>query len=420
LKASDTENATVERATALRIIGGLRTGATPFDGVGAFSAGRERLVEGAEEQFAEIEVSDDSRVRWIKGLPEQGKTNFFARLIESASKRNWVSSYIALSARDSGTELHRFEEIYRAIVTHCRCPHEALDKASTHGQRLGWDLILDQWWEKMRRLAGGATGVSSFALRDQIEHAITSMRLQWGMHNAFAGALREFAISREDGEEGWTETMRSWFRAGDEHSRGGVVKARLLAAGIREPINRRNAKEMLRSFSIFIRVCGYAGTLILIDELENVPRHEPAGARKTAYTVLRELIDDVDGKHGMVRTAFYIAATPDVFDNSEKGILEHEALATRVLGITDHGDNPVAPLIDLASWPLTRDDLIKIGLKVLRIHGVARNWNPGDGDDQRISALLHELLRKNPDLTVRAWVKNVVADLDRRSAQPRT
>lgn len=420
MKTSYTENAAIDQAIALRIIGALRTGATPFDGVGAFSAGRELLVEGAEEQFREIEVSDDSRVRWIKGLPEQGKTNFFARLIESASKRNWVSSYVALSARDSGTELHRFEEIYRAIVTQCRCPHEAPDNASTHGQRLGWDLILERWWEKIRRLAGGASGVSSFALRDQIEHAITSMRLQWGIHNAFAAALRELAISREDGEESWTETMRSWFTAGDEHSKGGAVKARLLAAGIREPINRRNAKEMLRSFSIFMRACGYGGTLILIDELENVPRHEPAGARKTAYTVLRELIDNVDGKHGMVRTAFYIAATPDVFDNSEKGILEHEALATRVLGIADHGDNPVASLIDLASWPLTHDDLTKIGLKVMKIHGVARNWSPGDREAQRISELLHELLRKNPDLTVRAWVKNVVAYLDTRSAQPRT
>ena len=98
---------------------------------------------------------------------------------------------------------------------------------------------------------------------------------------------------------------------------------------------------MLRSLSAFLQYRGHGGILILIDELENVLHQTPA-ARRSAWTILRELIDNIDDRHGMTNTAFYVAATRDVFD-SDKGMTEYEALAERVL-LPGNRTTPIRPL----------------------------------------------------------------------------
>src|SRR5207302_1877287 len=126
------------------------------------------------------------------------------------------------------------------------------------------------------------------------------------------------------------------------------------------------------NMSAFIRYRGHGGTLILLDEVENALLQPPT-ARRAAYTILRELLDNVDDRHGMMSAAFFVSGTPDVFD-SEKGITEYEALAGRVLlPPTSAWPNPAGSVLDLASMPLSHDELISLPMSIASLHAVAKN-----------------------------------------------
>jgi hypothetical protein len=272
--------------------------------------------------------------------------------------------------------------------------------------------MLDRWYGDLRLLAGGVEGgdVPSFRLRDVIEQTITAIRQRWSLHGAFAEALRQYALARANGETELVRILTAWFKA---HDIGGQpeIRRRLRDVGLREPISRRNAKEMLRALSVFLRYRGFGGILILIDEVENVLQQTPS-ARRTAYTVLRELIDNVDDRFGMTRAAFYVSATPDLFDGA-KGITEYEALASRVLLPDGDRANPVAPVVDLSAFPLSREDFSEIAARIIPIHAIAGGWTAGADIPLRLEKLLSEQQTSNPDLTVRLWVRAVIETLDR-------
>lgn len=399
------------RALALRIIESLRSGANLLEGASLFSAGRKTLFAVAEEGLGELEISNGTSVRWLRGAPGQGKTHFFARLMEMGFRNNWVVSYVQISAKDEGRELHRFDQVYAGIIANC------LTSAMIDGGRVdpgatsGWNWILDDWYQGLRRLAGGPNAeVPSFRLRDVIEQAMTGLRRKYNLSASFAQALREYARAKADNDEGYASLLRDWFHGHDVHAQGSETKKRLRIAGILEPISRKNAKEMLRSLSSFLAYRDFGGFLLLIDEVENVLGQTTAN-RRNAYTILRELIDNVDDRHGMMRTAFYIAATPDFFD-AEHGITEHEALASRVLPPSPGlPPNPAGSIIDLGAFPFTPEDYREIGGKIADLYAIAKN-QPAPGHRPEITHALDALLKQNPHLSVRQWVKSVVIALD--------
>jgi hypothetical protein len=406
-----------DQAQALRIIQALRQGNDRLEGAPLFSAGRGKLLTAAADQLGELEVSESAVVRWIKGRPGNGKTHFFGRVIGLAHDRNWVTTYVQVSGRGQGTEVHRFEEIYSAIVGNCvtRDLVAEEDGRIEPGRIQGWTWILDRWFAGLRRLAGAPEvgDVPSFRLRDVIAQTMMGFQRRWGVHGSFAEALRQFAYARADGDGQFADVLIEWFKGQNVHAQPDL-RRRLRDLGVREAISRRNAKEMLRAFSVFLRYRGFGGVLILLDELENVLQ-QPPQARRTAYNTLRELIDNVDDRHGMSRTAFYISGTPDVFEG-ERGISENEALATRVLLRGGDGTNPVAPVIDLTAFPLTHDDLAEIGRRIAHLHAQTGPWKLPPDLERTLRTLLQQTASRNPDLTVRVWVRTVVDHLDRARA----
>lgn len=406
---------TIPRGLALRIIEQLRSGSNLLEGVSLFSAGRQVLFEVAEESLSELEISNGSAVRWIRGNPGQGKTHFFARLMDMGFRRNWLVSYVQISAKGEGRELHRFDEIYSGIISNCLCSAMVCNEGGRvqPGRVSGWTWVLDDWFMGIRRLAGGSESaeISSFRLRDVIEQTMTGLKRKYSLHGSFAEALRQYALAKADSDEDHASLLRDWFHGVDVHSRGADVRKRLKSVGILESVSRKNAKEMLRTLSAFLAYRNFGGFLLLLDEVENVLGQSTSN-RRSAYTILRELIDNVDERHGMLRTAFYIAATPDFFD-SETGVTEHEALASRVLPPSRGlGPNPAGSIVDLAAFPFAKQDYLQIAERITVLYELAKNWQCPADLQKGLVGTLDESLRSNPQLTVRQWVKAVVGTLD--------
>jgi hypothetical protein len=68
--------------------------------------------------------------------------------------------------------------------------------------------------------------------------------------------------------------------------------------------------------------------------------------------------------------------------------------------------------------PLTREDLLEIADHITGVHAVAKQWVPDENSKSKCESALNEMTRRDPDLTVRAWVRAVVELLDALAAGP--
>lgn len=404
------------REVAVRTINALRQGSNLLEDVSHFSAGREPIYHAAETLMDELTFSSGSAVRWLKGQYGSGKTHTFARLLEAAHSKRWIVSYLQVSSKGQGCELHRFEEVYAAIIRNCVSPELRRTASAGDGAagNNGWEWLLNEWVEALRRQCGAPAGsdLPTFRFKETVETTVSQLRLKFGIYGAFGAALKAYAIARVELDMDRTDLLLQWFDGRDVFKLGADVRIVLRKEGILETVSRKNAKPMLRQVTAFMRYRGYEGALILVDEVENVLQLTPRN-RRTAYTILRELIDNVDERHGMARTLVYLSGTPDLFEG-EKGIVEYEALASRVLLPSGkNAPNPAASVVDLEAFPITRDNLLSIGAKIVLLYSVA-------AQSRRKQELLRHLdvstLMSSGALpSPRLWVRRVVDFLDRET-----
>ncbi len=116
------------------------------------------------------------------------------------------------------------------------------------------------------------------------------------------------------------------------------------------PLSARTAKRALADLTRFVRALGHRGTRIVLRDAEALIDLSP-GRREVAYTVLRELIDNADGGHGVVACETLLVGTGDL-NRRAHSLFDHPALATRVVA-----DVPPGPPIPHQTWiALSPDD----------------------------------------------------------------
>jgi hypothetical protein len=394
------------RVRSLQVINALRQGSNLLDGVGLFSAGREPILRAADELLDELTLCDMSAVRWLKGGYGSGKTHTFARIRELATAKNWVTSYVMVTGRGQGCELHRFHEVYSSIVMNCSLP----DVAAGGKSQSGWATIMADWVDGLKRQAGAKPGgdIPFFKVADVLNNTIIGLTRNHGIHGSYAAALAAYATALLDNDSEGASLLLEWFAGKDVLKQSSEVKKALRERGILESVSQKNAKAMLRQMTAFLRYRGFSGLLVLFDEVENVLQLTPS-SRRAAYTIVRELIDNADSVNGMTRTLLYFSGTPDLFD-AETGVKEYEALASRILAARNGGPpNPAAAVLELEDFPFTREDLVKVAGKIAQVYATAYpNRNPLNAKQ-----LTDGRFEKPPYPTARTWVKFIVDELDR-------
>lgn len=109
------------------------------------------------------------------------------------------------------------------------------------------------------------------------------------------------------------------------------------------PLSARTAKRTLADLTRIVRALGYRGTRIVLRDAEALVDLSP-GRRDVAYTVLREIVDNADGGHGVVGCETLLVGTGDL-DRRVHSLFDHPALATRVVA-----DLPPGPPIPHQTW----------------------------------------------------------------------
>ena len=94
-------------------------------------------------------------------------------------------------------------------------------------------------------------------------------------------------------------------------------------------LNVRTAKRTLADLSRLVRALDKRG-LLLIARRAALLTELPPAQRESAYTVLRELVDNADGPRGTVATRIYVSGADELFEG-RRALGENAPLATRTL-----------------------------------------------------------------------------------------
>jgi hypothetical protein len=396
---------------ALQLIGRLKQGKNVIFGANLFSVGRDMWVRGAEQVFQDIEQTHDSVVRFIRGDYGVGKTNFAARLFYHALRRGWLAAYVEISDQ---VKFHEFHQVFSEIVNKTYAPEQLGPGGSNSLQPFGLMGVLDHHFRKVRKAVGLGPGadVSASARRDVLTRIETVLQTN-RIYGDFAAAARAYFEARMDDDKATVELLARWFRADQD--------IKLPQRGVMKPISKIRGKEHLRSLSAMVAGLGYKGMLIIIDELEAI-MEETTTRRRKAYTILRELMDNVDGENGMKNTCFYAAAPPGQFE-SQKGFIEVEPLASRIqapIAVSSPGDiDYTSTIVDLDAAPLTSAEQLELARRLTQIHGVARSWNASQALSETSLAELVKLInakRRYSNIRIREFCIEVISALERKHA----
>lgn len=167
----------------------------------------------------------------------------------------------------------------------------------------------------------------------------------------FAEVIAAYCRAFEEGNEQLKSDALRWLRG--EFSTRTDARA---ALGVRTIVDDASFYDQLKLFARFVRLAGYAGFLVCLDELVNLYKLPSPQARNANYEqILRILNDSLQGT--AVGLGFVLGGTPEFLYDTRRGLFSYPALQSRLAentfarnGLVDYN----GPVLRLAS--LTQED----------------------------------------------------------------
>ena len=392
------------------IIDALRRGTVPQRGLDVFAVGLGHLEPALDGELRAV-AEGGAGFKAIRGEYGSGKT-FFARWLQERAKRaGFAAAEVQVS--EAETPLHRLETVYR----------RALERLSTADTFQGaFRSIVDGWFYGLEEevLAEGRVGPSDAAALTAATETLLEKRLS-AISRAtpqFALALRSYRHARAAGDAAIADGLIAWL-AGQPH----VGAAAKRAAGIKGEVDHFAALSFLRGLLTVLRDSGYAGLVLVLDEIETLQRVR-GDVREKGLNALRQLIDEVDG--GRFPGLYLVITGTPAFYDGPQGVRRLEPLAQRLhvdFGAGARFDNPRAVQVRLPGFDHAR--LVEVGLKVRDLYAgdaAARDRVLAMADDAYVADLARAVagdLGGRIGVAPRLFLKKLVGDvLDRIDQHP--
>lgn len=331
------------------ILDSLRAGVVPRVGQQHIQVGRAAEVQALLKDIDTI-ADQGSAIRFIIGDYGSGKT-FFLNLVHSiALERKLISTSADLTPdrrlhATGGQARALYAELMRNLSTRAKPDGGALASIT--------ERFISQSLQHAREIGGSPGSVIHDRLVD-----LTEMT---GGYD-FALVLEAYWRGHDSGNEQLKADAVRWLRA--EFSTKTDARK---ALGVRTIIDDANCYDHLKLMARFVRLAGYNGLLVALDELVNLFKLSSTQARKSNYEqILRILNDTLQGSaEGL---GFLMGGTPEFLMDPRRGLYSYEALQTRLAenrfareGLVDYS----GPVIRLAN--LSQEDLYILLQKIRHV-----------------------------------------------------
>lgn len=293
------------------IVQALSAGVVPRVGLRHIQVGRAREVEALVRDIDRI-ADAGSSVRFVIGEYGAGKT-FFLNLVRLiALERKLVTIHADLAP---DRRLHATGGQARGLYA------EAVRNMATRTKPEGGALpsLVERFVTDCMREAEHAGG----PVERTIDRRLAPLLDMIGGHD-FATVLKAYWRAHEDGDDALKAAALRWLRA--EYPT--KTEARQ-ALPVRSVIDDSDVYDSLKLLSGFVRIAGYAGLLVMFDEMVNLYKLQSAQARNQNYEqILRILNDALQGD--VEGLGFVFGGTPEFLLDSRRGLYSYQALQSRL------------------------------------------------------------------------------------------
>lgn len=228
----------------------------------------------------------------------------------------------------------------------------------------------------------------------------------------FAQVISAYWRGHDTGDELLKQDAVRWLR-GEFSTRTDARHA----LGVRTIVDDATVYDHLKLLAIFCRLAGFAGLLVVLDEMVNLYKLGSGRARAANYEQILRILNDTLGQAEGI--GFIMAGTPDFFLDTRKGLYSYPALEGRLAenpyatgGLVDYS----GPILRLGN--LTPEDLY---LLLQKVRDVDAGGRPGDAavmpDEgvvafmQRCSDRVGDAYFRTPRSSIKAFV-SLLAVLD--------
>lgn len=349
----------IPKRIAQALMNSLKGGVVPRVGLPYITVGRKEEIDALLHDV-EIIADGGASFRFIVGKYGSGKSFLLQTIRNYVMAKNFVVVDADLSPerRLQGTRgqgLATYKELIRNMSTKTRPEGGALS------------LILDRWISNVQQQAAEASGMSVTdpGLPPLVEKRISAViySLNEMVHGFdFARLLTLYYKAHLGGDDETKAKVLKWFRG--EYNTKTEARQEL---GVNIVITDEDWYEYLKLFAAFLKQAGYAGMLVLIDELVNIYKIPNAITRQYNYEKILTLYNDaMQGK--AQHLGFILCGTPQCMEDPRRGVYSYEALRSRLAEghFTGEHKDLLSPVIRLQ--PLTWEEMLILVEKLADIH----------------------------------------------------
>ena len=351
----------VPRRIAQTILNSLKGGVVPRIGLPYIAVGRKNEIEALLHDV-DIIAEGGASFRFIVGRYGSGKSVLIQTIRNYVMDRGFIVADADLSPErrlqgSRGQGLATYRELISNLSTKTRPEGGALT------------LVLDRWISGVQSEAVRETGLTpgDAALTqavDQKIYAVTSAISEMVHGFEFARLLSRYYHAYLEGDDETKAKVVRWFRG--EYALKREAKEEL---GVNILITDDDWYDYLKLFAVFFRHAGYAGMMIMIDELVNLYKIPNAITRQYNYEKLLTMYNDtLQGKAQYL--GIIMGSTPQAIEDRRRGIYSYEALRSRLAEgkFSKPGTRDLlAPVIHLE--PLQPEEMLVLCEKLADMHG---------------------------------------------------
>ena len=349
----------IPKRIAQTLMNSLKGGVVPRVGLPYITVGRKDEIDALLHDV-DLIADGGASFRFIVGKYGSGKSFLLQTIRSYVMAKNFVVVDADLSPerRLQGTRgqgLATYKELIKNMST----------KTKPEGGAL--PLILDRWISSVQQevMVSSGLGVTDPGLAPLVEKKIaaTVYSLNEMVHGFdFARLLTAYYRAYLSGDEETKAKVLKWFRG--EYATKTDARQEL---GVNIVITDDDWYEYLKLFACFLKQAGYAGLLVLIDELVNIYKIPHAITRQYNYEKILTMYNDA--MQGKARhLGFLLCGTPQCMEDPRRGVYSYEALRSRLAeGHFSAGyKDLLSPVIRLQ--PLTNEEMLILVEKLADIH----------------------------------------------------
>ena len=395
----------VPKRIAQTVLNSLKGGVVPRIGLPYITVGRKAEIEALLHDVNVIQEGGAS-FRFIVGRYGSGKSFLLQTIRNYVMDKNFVVVDGDLSPErrlqgSKGQGLATYRELIQNLSTKTRPEGGALT------------LILDRWINSVQTQVvseGIASDDPKFeAAVDQKIYGVISSLNELVHGFDFAKLLNMYYHAYMSGDDETKAKVVKWFRG--EYSHKTEAKKDL---GVDIIISDSDWYEYLKLFATFFRQAGYAGLMIMIDELVNIYKIPNAISRQYNYEKILTMYNDtLQGKAKYL--GIIMCGTPQAVEDRRRGVYSYEALRSRLASgkfAQESARDMYAPVIKLE--PLTAEEMLVLTEKLADMHANLYGYERTITDNDLAQFIKIEYARVGADtnITPREIIRDFIELLD--------